>query len=162
MTMRSGMDLREPEYPFTSVPFARWASSAQGELVSASEGKHRSGLRTRFRAWGELLSQATTTGSIHSVDTKFNLRMVSADDFAKFSSSRGTPVALLGFEEIMHMTEPNYSQPERRTIPCHWVQEEGFEVLPVPVSGQDPGVLRDTAFLLKPAVPPANVRYPAA
>ena len=67
-----------------------------------------------------------------------------------------------GLEEIMHMTEPNNSLPERRTIPCHWVQEEGFEVLPVPVSGQDPGVLRDTAFLLKPAVPAANVRYPAA
>jgi hypothetical protein len=42
-------------------------------------------------------------------------------------------------------------------LPCHWVEEEGFEVTPRICPTVDPGALSDTSFLLKskfPQVPP--------
>jgi hypothetical protein len=54
------------------------------------------------------------------------------------------------------MTEQSKSQNAKTPLPCHWVEDEGFEVIPTPGPANDPQALPDTAFLLKfnPFLPP--------
>ena len=60
------------------------------------------------------------------------------------------------------MTEQNISPGERSLIPCHWVEDEGFDVLPLQGPATDPRALSDTAFLLKTSALPRPIHLPAA
>ena len=60
------------------------------------------------------------------------------------------------------MIEQNISPGERSLIPCHWVEEEGFVVLPIQGPATDPRALSDTAFLLKTSTLPRPVHSSAA
>ena len=60
------------------------------------------------------------------------------------------------------MSDQNLSVGERSLIPCHWVEDEGFDVLPLQGPATDPRALSDTAFLLKTSTLPRPIRLPAA
>ena len=48
------------------------------------------------------------------------------------------------------MTERTKSRKTKAKLPCHWVEDEGFEVTPAQGPESDPPALTDTAFQLKP------------
>ena len=58
------------------------------------------------------------------------------------------------------MTKQTKSRKTKANLPCQWVDEEGFEVTPVPGPTNDPKALPDTAFLLKPNPLPRPPQFP--
>ena len=60
------------------------------------------------------------------------------------------------------MTEHTKSRKTKTKLPCHWVEEEGFEVMPAPEPANDLATLTDTAFLLKSSPPPRPPQFPTS
>ena len=60
------------------------------------------------------------------------------------------------------MTEQTNSRKIKAKLPCQWVEEEGFEVKPVPGPANNPQVHTDTAFLLKPNPLPRPTQFPTS
>jgi hypothetical protein len=60
------------------------------------------------------------------------------------------------------MTEPTKSRKTRTKLPCQWVEEEGFEVMPAPEPANDPQALTDSAFLLKSKPLPRPPQLPTS
>jgi hypothetical protein len=58
------------------------------------------------------------------------------------------------------MTEPTKSRKTKTKLPCHWVEDEGFEVTPAPESSNDPQALTDTALLLASNPRPRPPQFP--
>jgi len=60
------------------------------------------------------------------------------------------------------MTEHTKSRKTKTKLPCHWVEEEGFEVMPAPEPVNDLAILTDAAFLLKSSPLPRPPQFPTS
>ena len=91
----------------------------------------------------------------------FNPRKASADVLGRrwqFGNAQGD-----GHQPEERMTKRTKSQLIKAKLPCQWVEEEGFEVKPATTGpANNPQVLTDTAFLLKPNPPPRPTQFPTS
>ena len=60
------------------------------------------------------------------------------------------------------MTERTKSRKTKTKLPCQWVEEEGFEVMPAQEPAKDPQALPDAAFLLRPNPLPRPPQFPTS
>lgn len=65
-----------------------------------------------------------------------------------------------GINTDERMTEHTESRNNKTKLPCHWVEDEGFDVAPTPSPANDPQALADTAFLLKSEALPRPIQSP--
>lgn len=60
------------------------------------------------------------------------------------------------------MIEQTKSRKTKTKLPCQWVEEEGFEVMPTPEPANDPQARAGTALLLKSSPLPRPPQFPTS
>lgn len=58
------------------------------------------------------------------------------------------------------MTKHTKKRGDKTKLPCHWVDDEGFSVTPIPSPVIKPQGMSDTAFLLKAKQSASPTRFP--